>query len=189
VSAAAITHGAVLGDNGRAVRIVSKRIVSLAVRQDADEETSLNALIDRVAASDTPVVIVANAVNNNVEGEQVLIELTPFAVRRIFAKDEPVAQCVLNAGQPTDRIFDTIVQFLNNEVRDAALKAGTIPQTDPETGQQRVGSIETSDLLKLTEQIRRKGGQVVLTAVTKEPLTSADTLRLEFRLSRPPDKS
>lgn len=189
VSAAAITHGAVLGDNGRAVCIVSKRIVTLAGRQDADEAASLNALIDRVAASDTPVVIVANAVNNSVEGEQVLIELTPFAVRRIFAKDEEVAQCVLNAGQPTDRIFDSIVQFLNKEVRDAALKAGTIPQTDPETGQQRVGSIETSDLLKLTEQIRRKGGQVVLTAVAKDSLTSADTLRLEFKLSRPSDKS
>ncbi|HZO89909.1 MAG TPA: DUF3084 domain-containing protein [Chthonomonadaceae bacterium] len=188
-SAMAITHGAVRADNGRAVRIVTKRFLLLAGQMDADERASVDALVDRLTASDTPVVVVANAVNNSVEGEQVLIELTPFAVRRVFGKGERVASCVINARQPTDRIFDSIVQFLNQDVRDAALKAGTIPQTDPETGQRRVGSIETSDLLKLTERIRRMNGQVLLTAIAKEETTSADPLRLDFKLSRPAEGS
>ncbi len=186
-SAEAISHGAVRGDNNRAVRIVSKRALTLTGAQDADESASLNFLADQLAASDTQVVVVVNAINNSVEGEQVLVELTPFVVQRIFAKDDMVAQCVVDAHQPSDRIFDAIVQFLNKEVRAAALKAGTIPQTDPETGERRIGSMLTSDLIKLAERIRRMGGQVILTAVAADQTTSADPLRLSFKLSHPPD--
>jgi uncharacterized protein (DUF3084 family) len=187
-SAEAIAHGAARGDNDRAVRIVSKRALTLTGAQDADESASLDYLAQRLAASDTPVVVVANAVNNSVQGEQVLIELTPFAVRRVFAKDAPVAQCVIDSHEPTDRVFDSLVRFLNTEVRDAALKAGTIPQVDPDTGQQRIGSIGTSDLINLTERIRRMGGQVLVVALATDQTTSADPLRLTFKLARPPAK-
>jgi uncharacterized protein (DUF3084 family) len=188
-SAQALRRGAARGENGRAVQIVSKRVVTLAGEQDANEEASLGALVENLTGSDTPVVVLVNAVNNTVEGETVMVELTPRPVKRVFPKGAVVASRRIDARQPVDRLVDTILDFLQNDVRNAAMQAGTIPQVDPETGQPQVGIVGPKDLIVLTDRLRRMGGQVLLTAVAAAPLTSADPLRLDFKLSRPSAKT
>lgn len=188
-NAVALVHRAGAGANGKAIRILNKRFLNLAGQQeDTDENASINALAENVTGSDTPVVVVVNSVFNTVEGEQVVVELSPFAVRSLFDKKDVVASTEIDARQPTDKIFDSLVQFLNQGVRDAALRAGAIPQVDADTGQQRVGSLETRDLLKLTERLRKMGGQVIVTALAAEQMSTADTLHLDFKLSRPQPK-
>lgn len=181
----ALRNGATRGANGRTVRIVSKRLVTLAGTQTADEEASLNALVDNLANNDRPVVVIATAVSNSVAGEQAIIELTSLEVRPTFRKGDIVARLVIDAAQPIEKVVEELVLFLQKEVRNAAIEAGTVPQVDPQTGAQEVGQFGPADLVRLTDQIRRKGGKVQLMAIAADDLYSSDPLRLTFRLSRP----
>ena len=192
--------GAVVGDNGRAVAIVKKRVVTPASVQVADESASLTALVDQIAGSNTPVVVVARAINNSTAHEQVLMELTPYTSTTLFKPEEVVASRTIDARQPMDKLVNAVIQFLREDVRNAAIKSGTIPQISPETGEEEVGMIDTPEMVTLVDRVRRMGGMVQLTAVANDTITSADLLtfgqsrggkphNLRFDLKRPPRSS
>lgn len=180
--------GASGGRTERAVRIVNKRIITLTGLEDTDENACLNALAENIAGSDTPVVVIAEAVNNTLAGEQALIELSPHSVKRLFEKNDVVASCQIEVDRSLDRVVEQIVQFLKKDVRDAALRAGVLPQIDPRTGANEVGIVGPRELVLLTERIHKLGGPITLTAVASEPLTSADPLKLKFNV-RPAQRS
>ncbi len=169
-------YGAARGANKRAVRIISKRVVTPRDMQETDEADSLNALAENIAASSQPVVVVANSLNNCVRGEQALVELHPFEVRRVFDKNEVVAVRVINASQPPERVTEAITEFLQQDVRGAAVRAGSIPRVNPTTGSKEVGVFNSVALGQLTARVRRMGGNVQLRAVALVPTTSADPL-------------
>ena len=170
------SYGAAKGANGRAVRIISKRVVTPRDMQEADETASLNALAENIADSSTPVVVVANSLNNCVRGEQALLELHPFEVRRVFDKNEVVASKIINAAQTPEQVSQAITEFLQQDVRSAAARAGSIPRVNPTTGSKEVGVFDTLALGRLTERVRRMGGNVQIKAVALVPTSSADPL-------------
>jgi hypothetical protein len=94
----------------------------------------------------------------------------------VFKQGEIVASRSIDARQQIDRLVGSVVQFLKEDVRNAAIKSGTIPQTSPETGEEEVGTIDTPEMIALVDRIRHSGGTVQLTAVANETLTSADLL-------------
>jgi uncharacterized protein (DUF3084 family) len=164
------------GDNDRAVRIVSKRLVTPTNTQDADEDASVNALAENIAASDTPVLVVAASLNNCVRGEQVLVELQPYNVRQVFKKEEAIASRLVNASLPLNGVKQIITDFLKEDVRNAAVRAGCIPRVDPTTGLKEVGVFDGIALNTLADHIKRLGGSVLLKAVASASMTSADPL-------------
>ncbi len=172
------------GENGRAVRIISKRIVTQVGITNANEDASIDALTDELVAKDIPVVVIANAINNSLVGEQVIIELTPYAVKPVFNKGEVVASSVIDTHQPIEKIVDAIVQFLQQDVGQAANKAGVIARIDPETGTQQIGTAVARDLVVLTERVRKVGGKVQLTARSAQTMNAADPLQLTFDVER-----
>jgi uncharacterized protein (DUF3084 family) len=183
-SANAQRLGGLRGDNGRAVAIVKKRVVTLAGVENTEEKDSIAALVEALTGGDKDVVLLANALNNTVVGEQVMIELTPRPVQPIYKKEAVVATRIINARLPVERIADSLVEFLQKDVRIAAIDAGIIPQIDPETGTEQLGVAVPRDLVLLTDRVRRTGGRVKLEAIATDALTSADSLRITFRLSR-----
>jgi hypothetical protein len=166
-SASAQRLGAQRGENGRAVAIVRKRVVTLVGIENTDETDSLNALIENLTGSNTDTVVLANGINNTVAGEQVRIELSPRPAVPIFKKGEVVASRIINARQPVEKIADDLVAFLQKDVRDAATRAGTIPQIEPETGV----SLET--LTALVNRMKRARYGVFLFAMG--PCTTWDS--------------
>ncbi|HZT43107.1 MAG TPA: DUF3084 domain-containing protein [Chthonomonadaceae bacterium] len=179
-STTALRYQAAPGDNGRAVMIVPKRVVTPTGEEDAGEDASLKALTEDLAGSDTPVVVHANSVTNAVEGEQVLVELIPQVLHHeiIFDKGAVIATRRLDARQPLARVVDDILQFLQQDVKNAAIRSGMIPRVDPDTGKEEVGIIGPRELVTLTEQVLRKGGLIEISAVAKAPISAADSLRL-----------
>ena len=169
-------YGAAVGDNDRAVVIVSKRVVTPASVQMADESASVNALVETIAGSNTPVVVVARTINNSAANEQVLMEITPYTSSTIFSPGAVVATRTIDARLPIDKLVESVIVFLKADVRGSALKAGLIPQVSPDTGEQEVGTIDTPELVTLLDRIRRMGGSIQLAAVANEPITSADLL-------------
>ncbi len=183
-SRAAYRNGARRGDGAREVQIVSKQIITAAGVENADENASINALTENLMASSGPVVVVARAVNNSVEGEQALIELQPLAVKRVYSQGEKIASTVLDGKRTSDELIAALLQFLQKDVRDAALSDGMIPRIDSNTGTPEIGVSNLGELFSLTERVRRFRGPVRLTAVARADTASADPLLLDFRLER-----
>ena len=71
----------------------------------------------------------------------------------------------------------------------AALKAGTIPIVEPESGAVEVGLLGTGELFKLMDRVRKIHSPVLLTARAKLDLSSADRLNLTFHVSRIPTQA
>ena len=169
-------YKATRGDNDRAVRIVSKRVVTPTRTQDSDEAASVEALAENIEASDAPVLVVAASLNNCVRGEQVMVELQPYKVKQVFQKEEAIASRLVNAGLPLNGVKQVITDFLKEDVRNAAVRAGCIPRVDPTTGLKEVGVFDSLALNTLADHIKRLGGNVLLKAVASASTTSADPL-------------
>src|SRR5205823_4503788 len=114
-------------------------------------------LVDAVAGSNTPVVVVARAINNSAANEQVLMEITPYTSSMVFQPGAIVATRTIDARQPLDKLIESVILFLKADVRTAAIKSGTIAQISPDTGEQEVGTIDTPELVTLLDRIRRIG--------------------------------
>jgi uncharacterized protein (DUF3084 family) len=191
-SGAAQRYGAAIGPNGRAVHIVSKLVPTLAGTEEADEGDSLNALVSNLEGHSQPVVVVARTFSNTLEGEQAPIELKAIDVEPVFAPGQVLATGRIDGSRPEHDVFQTIAQFLQVDVRAAAIKAGTIPQVDPSTGVSEVGKVDPLDLARLVSQARKLGGDVTIRAVAKVATTSGDPLdsqHLRLTLLRDPNPS
>ena len=189
-SSTAMRYGAERGSNDRAVKIVDKQIVTPAGTQNADERASLSALVENISASSVPVVVVASAFNNCIRGEVVPIELTPRKLTRAFEKGTIVATRSIDASKPLPALKEALAEFLQKDVREAALHAGTLPQIDPATGVSQIGQFDSYEIGMLMERIRRLGGKVILKAVAATPTSSADPLdsvHLSLVAERAPD--
>ena len=184
--AVALLRGAGRGENGSAAMLLNRQNVALVGSQASDERATLNAFVERLSGQEAPMLITANTLTNTVTGEQAIMDFVARTVTPTFRKNEVMAESgLIDGGKPTRQIIDAIVQFLQNDVRNAALKRGTMPQIDPQTGAQQVGSFGPSDLVELMDKVRRMKGPVTITAVAAENLNSAEPLQLNFRLNRP----
>lgn len=173
-----------IGDNKRAVRIISKRVVSQNGVTMADENASIGALMEELTGQDTPVVVIANALNNSLEKEQAVIEITPIAVKPAFDKGEVVAESIIDTKQPLENVVDSIVRFLSQNVSQAAIKKDVIARIDPDSGTAQVGIAVARDLVTLTEKVRKAGGKVRLQALSAQTMSTADPLLLNFKAKR-----
>ncbi len=184
-NAVALLRGAGRGENGRTVMLFNHRNVALAGSQASDERSTLDALVEKLTGLNAPALLSANTLANTVTGEQALLDFTAQPIVPTFRKGEVVAQSgVIDGGRPIRQMIESIVQFLQSDVRDAALKRGATPQIDPATGAKQVGAFGPADLVELTDKVRRTGGKVTITAVAAQSLNSAEPLRLTFRVAR-----
>ena len=188
--ATALLRGAGKGENGRAALLYNPQAIALAGSQANDERAPLEALVQKLSGQNTRILVTANTLTNTLQGEQALIDLDYQPVTPTYRKGETVAQSApIDARKPVGKVIEAIVQFLQRDVRDAALKKGIVPQIDLQTGAKQVGVFGPVELLELTEKVKRMGGQVQIRAVASESLNSADTLQLAFKLSRPESDS
>jgi predicted nucleic acid-binding Zn-ribbon protein len=177
-------YGAARGENGREVAIVTKRVVNSGRTQNDDEAASLANFTRTLADSDTPTTVIAYVVYNSLAGETALVDLNLQKIVPVYVTGDTVATRRLNAKQATDEVFSEVLGFLQKEVRDAAIQKGIVPQVDPRTGTPEVGVAQYSDLFRVTEQARRMGGTVKISAIVRRNLTSADPLDVELRAER-----
>jgi uncharacterized protein (DUF3084 family) len=192
-SKTATQYGAASNDNnGRAVRIVSKRVLTDSGEVNLYEQDSLLALGNNLQGSDQPVVVVVSAFSNAVEGEQVPVEMHASTVVSMFASGTVLASRRIDAGMSDEDLKQAISEFFGIDVRDAALKAGAIPQVEPRSGLSEVGQYDAIDVGQLALKVRQMRGEVVLRAVAATAITSADPLdrkHLRIEVVRAPGKN
>ena len=177
-------HGATRGENGREVAMVTKSPLTANATQGNSEEAGLAALTQSLTGGDRSQVVIASAVYNSLAGEPALVDLLRFPVVSVYTAGDTVATRRIDVRHASDDVFADILGFLQQEVRDAAIRKGILPQIDPQTGMPEVGVVSYSDLFRVTEQVRRMGGTVRISAIARHNLTSADALDVAFRAER-----
>ena len=182
-------HGSTRGENGREVAIIAKRVMTASGTQNANEEASLSALTETLTGLDRPTGVIAYVVYNSLAGEPALIELRLLPIVSVYEKGETVAARRIDVRRATNDVFADILKFLQQEVRDAAIRKGIRPQIDPQSGIPEVGVASYSDLFRVTEQVRRMGGTVKVSAIARHRLTSVDALDVELHAERIPRNS
>lgn len=179
------SHGATPDKDGHTALLLPQKKVTLTGYEMVDDENAqIDALADKWSGNDVAIVMVASTVTNCLEGEPVYIELHPYRVVRVYQKGEVVASRQIDGHAPNDKIINELIAFLQKDVTAAALKNGTIPKVDPETGENEVSVLGLADLFNLLERVRRIHGPVLLTAKAKRDLSSADPLNLTFHVAR-----
>ncbi len=186
-SLTALAQGAAIGNNALAVKIEGKQLVEPIegggyTNIKINEQESIDALARQIADSGTNTCIVAVVVRNTVANQQVTVELHPYVNQIIFRKGQTVARAVLNGDRQTPEVFQDLVQFLQKNVREAALKAGIIPRIKPDSSTPEVGTVSAADLAALTERIRQAGRAAQITAIASRNTNSADLLHLRFNI-------
>ncbi len=177
-------QGAARGENGREVAIVTKRVMTASGAQNANEEASLGALTENMTALDRPEVVIAYVVYNSLAGEPALIELKRLRIVPVYAAGDTVATRRIDVRRATDDVFADILEFLQKEVRDASIRKGIHPRVDPQSGVPEVGVVSYSELFHVTEQVRRMGGTIKISAIARHNLTSADAVDVVLRAER-----
>jgi uncharacterized protein (DUF3084 family) len=177
-------HGATRGENGREVTLVTQSLLTSNGTQNSNEEAGLTTLTTTLAARDRSTVVIAYVVYNSLAGEPALIDLEPFPNGPVYTAGDMVATRRFDVRRLSDDVFADIMQFLQQEVRDAAMRKGILPRIDPRTGTPEVGVVSYSDLFRVTEQVRRMGGTVKISAIARHDLTAADALDVVLRAER-----
>ncbi len=184
---AAAKKGARAGENGRAVKIITKRITGPdgTEQRTVTEAASIDALVDEISTGSGSVVLRIVVIGNTVEGEQALVEFVPNYNRLIYWKGQDVAETRIDGSASRGQILGQVISFLRSEVRPAAISKGVIPYFDEEQDQPAVGAISPDQLLDIVDGARNLGKAVRVRAVARADTWSAGPLDLEFRVEVP----
>jgi uncharacterized protein (DUF3084 family) len=176
-SATALGYGAAIGDNGSAVRLLSPMSLTLTGgASGSDSEAALSDLAGRLEGSDTPTLLIVRSLSNTLNGEQVPVEVVSRTVQTVFHPGDELAEERIEGALSEKDLQQRLAQFLQTDVRSAAIKAGIVPAVDPVTGASQVGLFDPLTLAHLVQQAERVRGPLLIKAVAAGSITSADLL-------------
>ncbi|MCL6519192.1 MAG: DUF3084 domain-containing protein [Armatimonadetes bacterium] len=180
------TLGAKVGENGRAVEIYPKEIVSSnsGQRRFATEAENIDAVVDEISEGIGTVVVRLISADNAIEGETTLVDFVLNYNRLIYAPGDEVASTIINGNASRGEILGQLISFLKGEVRSAAIGKGVIPTYD-EDGQMSVVEIPGEQLLETVDKIKSTGKPVEVRAIAKTQIWSADPVTLNFIIGEP----
>ncbi len=184
----ALERGAAKGSQIRAAYIPIKRVVvqpEFGPRQEvvADEQESLRVLAFQISTSNSPVVVVAQAIRNCFEGEPIAVELRPYRNPLVYKAGEEIARIRLFTGRGSGQVSNDVVLFLRTTVKQKAMVDGIIPVRTSD-GDDTVGGITNAELADLVERIISEGAgrHITLVARADQDIRAGDQLKLRFRL-------
>ena len=150
--------GAKVEANDRAVALVYRQAVDshygLIIE---DEKTCIDMAIDFIAKSPQEVLIQIVCTRNSLTGEQAQIELRPYKNNLIYRKGDLIASTnKVNGRMSEGRILLSVIDFLQKQVGESALRAGVIPISNPDPhatlGQNPQDQVE--DLMEVIDRIK-----------------------------------
>jgi len=175
----AIKLGAANGDNDRAVAVVFRQPVSgqygVAI---SDERTCVEMAVRTIASGFQDALVQVVCARNSLVGEQTPVELRLYLNNLVYRKGARIAGEALNGRASEGRILLGLIDFLQKNVSEAALRAGIIPISNPDPrtayGQSRRDQVDA--LMAVVDTIKEKNAKVVVEAFADEDVYAAGPL-------------
>ncbi|MCE5313440.1 MAG: DUF3084 domain-containing protein [Armatimonadota bacterium] len=179
-STKAENEGAKIGENQRAVHVIylidSK---SYAGERECIEMAMNTIASSRLQDSDTLVQVVC--ANNTVAGEQVQVELRLYLNNLVYPKDKLIARAKIDGRKSEGRILLSVINFLQTDVSQAALRAGIIPVSNPDprvtAGVDPAAQVE--GLMEVVDRIKTMNSTVKLDAFASSDIFATGPMNMD----------
>ena len=145
------------------------------------EDDSLQLVSDVIQKANEPVVVVALAAANTVEGEPVPVELRTFRNPIILLQGAKIGEVTIPNDSSEQQVLDTLYSFLRRDVRQKLLTAGAIP---PVVGSDSANLVTLSgdEWFRVVRDVRRIAGMARVTVRSAKTLHAADAVTLTFEV-------
>jgi hypothetical protein len=154
------------------LRVTDKTLEVLWIAQsDFDQAVSL------ISATPEDIIVRLSSQGNTIYGEPVFGRIELYPNRLVYAAGATVLTEVFDTGTSDKQSEEAVLLFLQ-KVNVQAINQGILP--DPIQG--TVGAISGSQLFETINKVKRLGGKVELTALTKNNIHTAGPLQIEIQV-------
>jgi uncharacterized protein (DUF3084 family) len=135
-------------------------------------------IVQQIAGTRGPLVLIATASVNTFRGEPVSLELQVVPNPVVYTKGQMIAESVIDGLKDEVVIFNQLEELLSNKVRQRAQKDKMIPKL----GTDQFGEVTPADILNVMSRVKAAGRTIRVQAIAASDTRAADPLKLEFRL-------
>ncbi|MEN6521317.1 MAG: DUF3084 domain-containing protein [Armatimonadota bacterium] len=120
-------------------------------------------------------------VNNTLKGEKALVKLRFYWNTLKFQRGQNIASRTIDGSMSEGRILLSVMDFLSENVRASAEKAGVVPvaNPDPEEVGEPISSKQFDEVMELVENISKLGRKVEVRAIARKDIYAAGHLNLD----------
>lgn len=140
-------------------------------------KTDFDQAVSIIASTPEEVIVRILAMGNTIYGEPVIGRIELFPNRLVYTAGQTVFAETADAGDNGKQAEDVVLLFLQ-KVNAQAIVSGILP--DPLQG--TVGVISGSQLFETVNKVKKIGGRVELSAVTKADIHTSGPLQIEIRV-------
>jgi hypothetical protein len=175
-------QGARVGDNGRAVNLVYRKLVTRELGVTVkDEDACVKMAVEAIAGSPYRQALVqVVCADNSVEPEQVPVEIRLWVNNLVFREGDRISIGIADGKASEGRALMWLIGFLQTDVTNSAVAHGTVPIANP--GAQAQVDINREQqidaLLDVTERMRAIQGPAKVEVLAAKDIHSADTLNM-----------
>jgi uncharacterized protein (DUF3084 family) len=175
-----------LGSGSKAIRLVIIDNKRNAIYYPKDDDTVLDgaaqAIVELGKRTESRVVISRLVVvNNTLKGEVAPVEINLYPNNMSFRRGENIASRLIDGRMSEGRILLAVNDFLGEDVRAAAQKAGVFPvaSPDPDQADEQMSARELELLMEVVEKIKSENTPVELHAKAKKDIFAVGPLDMD----------
>ncbi len=135
-------------------------------------------IVQQMASSKTPVVLLASSSFNAFQGEPVSLELQVLPNPMIYTKGQVLAETVIDGTKDEATIFKQIEDLISIQIRERAQKDKIIAKL----GSDQFGEVTPAEIFGLMSKVKAVNRTIRVQAIAASDTRAADLLKLEFRL-------
>lgn len=178
----ALSEGAKIGQNGRAVNLryqeFSDRTESLVVKWN--EAANIESAANKIASAIRPVLVQVVCGSNALRDEQVPVEVRLYLNETVLRKGDLVADIKVDGKQSEGYILLALNSFMQTDVAKAAMQVGVVPVVgqDPRAALGPNRQAQADELLNLVNKIKEMNALTSVSVYAAADIHAADTLNM-----------
>jgi uncharacterized protein (DUF3084 family) len=135
-------------------------------------------IVQKIAGSPTPLVLVASSSLNAFRNEPVSLEVGVFPNPVVYSKGQVVAESRIDGSRDTDAIYSQLEDLFRVKIRNRAIEDKMVATM----GTDQFGEVKFNDIYHLLSQVKDADRLVRVQALAVDDIRAGDPLRLEYRV-------
>ncbi len=175
-----------LGIGNRAIELVLLDMENRTILNPKNDEAVIDgaakAIIEQGRKDPARNVIACLVVvNNTLQGEIAPVVIDLVVNNLAFKQGDTIARKTIDGRMSEGRILLAVNDFLGDDVRSAAAKAGVLPVAtpDPEQADVSISGRQLDDLMELVGQIRARNTRIELVATAKKDIYAVGPMNMD----------
>lgn len=173
--------GAGAGPNSRNVTLIFRQILNAeyGVYND-DENDCISMAVDAISQNREDALVQVVCASNTIAGEQAEVEFVLYHNKIVYHKGDWIATTEMNGRLSEGRVLLAVIKFLQEDVTNAAMRAGIVPVSNPDP-RANVGPSpqrQMEGLINVVDQIKAKGTRVTVEVYACADIYAADALNM-----------